>query len=110
MGTKDEPHSTAETFSAVLQQVILTYVGQVSLTYEPHLHGPRPQRTIPKSFGDEPRVGADLRDATQLQHAHACLQQTYQGRYQATWKREFKFPWRRAGPLRHLDDVVDLDQ
>ena len=27
-----------------------------------------------------------------------------------TWKREFKLPWRKAGLLRHLDDVVDSDQ
>ena len=25
-------------------------------------------------------------------------------------KGEFKLPWRKAGLLRHLDDVVDLDQ
>ena len=31
-------------------------------------------------------------------------------RYKATWKREFKLPWREAGPPNHLDDVVDADQ
>ena len=28
----------------------------------------------------------------------------------ATWKREFKLPWREAGSSNHLDDKVDLDQ
>jgi len=28
----------------------------------------------------------------------------------ATWKREFKLPWRQAGPPNHLDDKVDSDQ
>ena len=28
----------------------------------------------------------------------------------ATWKRKFKFPWRKAGPPNHLDDEVDADQ
>jgi len=28
----------------------------------------------------------------------------------ATWKREFKLPWREAGPPNHLDDKVDSDQ
>ena len=32
------------------------------------------------------------------------------GRCKATWKREFKFPWREAGPPNHLDDQVDSDQ
>ena len=32
------------------------------------------------------------------------------GRYKATWKREFKIPWREAGPPNHLDDKVDSDQ
>ena len=27
-----------------------------------------------------------------------------------TWKREFKLPWREAGPPNHLDDKVDSDQ
>ena len=34
----------------------------------------------------------------------------YAGRYQATWKREFKRPWREAGPPNHLDHTVDSDQ
>ena len=32
------------------------------------------------------------------------------GRYKATWKREFKLPWREAGPPNHHDDKVDSDQ
>ena len=28
----------------------------------------------------------------------------------ATWKREFKLPWREAGLPNHHDDKVDLDQ
>jgi len=28
----------------------------------------------------------------------------------ATWKREFKLPWREAGPPHHHDDKVDSDQ
>ena len=31
-------------------------------------------------------------------------------RYTATWKREFKLPWRESGPLNNLDDKVDSDQ
>ena len=27
-----------------------------------------------------------------------------------TWKREFKLPWRKAGPPNHPDDDVDSDQ
>ena len=30
--------------------------------------------------------------------------------YRATSEREFKIPWREAGPPNHLDDKVDLDQ
>ena len=33
-----------------------------------------------------------------------------EGRYKATWKREFKLPWREAGPPNHHDDEVDPDQ
>ena len=32
------------------------------------------------------------------------------GRCKATWKREFKLPWREAGPPNHHDDIVDSDQ
>jgi hypothetical protein len=28
----------------------------------------------------------------------------------ATWSKEFKLPWREAGPPNHYDDEVDLDQ
>ena len=33
-----------------------------------------------------------------------------EGRCKATWKREFKLPWREAGPPNHHDDEVDSDQ
>jgi len=33
-----------------------------------------------------------------------------EGRCNATWKREFKLPWREAGPPNHHDDKVDSDQ
>ena len=33
-----------------------------------------------------------------------------EGRYKATWKMEFKLPWREAGPPNDLDDQVDSDQ
>jgi len=32
-----------------------------------------------------------------------------EGRCKATWKREFKLPWRKAGPPNHLDDKMDSD-
>jgi len=31
-------------------------------------------------------------------------------RCKATWKREFKLPWRKAGPPNHLDGKVNSDQ
>ena len=35
----------------------------------------------------------------------------WEGRYnKATWKREFKLPWREAGPSHHLDDKLDSAQ
>ena len=36
--------------------------------------------------------------------------QDLQGRCKATWKREFKLPWREAGPPNHLNDKVDSGQ
>ena len=30
--------------------------------------------------------------------------------WKATWKREFRLPWREAGPSNHFDDEVDSDQ
>ena len=32
-----------------------------------------------------------------------------EGGCKATWKREFKLPWREAGPPNHHDDKVDSD-
>jgi hypothetical protein len=31
-------------------------------------------------------------------------------RCKATWKWEFKLPWRKAGPHNHRDDKVESDQ
>ena len=33
-----------------------------------------------------------------------------EGSCKATWKREFKLPWREAGPPNHHNDKVDSDQ
>ena len=33
-----------------------------------------------------------------------------EGRCKATWKREFKLPWRDAGPPNRHDGTVDSDQ
>jgi len=33
-----------------------------------------------------------------------------EGRWKTTWKREFKLPWREAGPPIHHDDKVDSDR
>ena len=33
-----------------------------------------------------------------------------EGRCKATWKREFKLPWREPGLLNHHDNIVDSDQ
>jgi len=33
-----------------------------------------------------------------------------EGICKATWKREFKLPWREAGPPNHHDNKVDSDQ
>jgi len=30
--------------------------------------------------------------------------------FKASWKREFKLPWREAGPPNHHDDKLDSDQ
>ena len=32
----------------------------------------------------------------------------WEGRCKATWKREYKLPWREAGPPNHHDDRVDV--
>jgi len=34
----------------------------------------------------------------------------HERRCKATWIREFKLPWREAGPPNHRDDKVDSDQ
>ena len=34
----------------------------------------------------------------------------WEGRCKATWEREFKLPWREAGPPNHHDGRVDSDQ
>ena len=39
-----------------------------------------------------------------------CILGNKEGRCKATWKKEFKNPWREAGPLNHHDDSVDSDQ
>ena len=46
------------------------------------------------------RLSADLRNDYDAQ----------EGRYKVIWEREFKLPWREAGPPNYLDDKVDSDQ
>jgi len=36
--------------------------------------------------------------------------QPKEGRCKAAWKKEFKLPWREAGPPNHPDDKVDSDE
>ena len=43
------------------------------------------------------------------ERAKEC-EEDFEGRCRATWKREFKLPWREAGPLNDHDDKVDSDQ
>ena len=38
------------------------------------------------------------------------LGQHVEGRCWATWKTEFKLPWRETGPLNYLNDEVDSEQ
>jgi len=40
----------------------------------------------------------------------ATLPAAEEGRYKATWTREFKLPWREAVSPNYLDDKVDSDQ
>jgi len=44
-----------------------------------------------------------------IRHLH-LLFLLQEGRCKATCKREFKLPWREAGPPHHHDDKVDSDQ
>ena len=68
-----------------------------------------------------PRGGAvSYERGTPVQSANSTLQQKrawshqigepLKGRCKATWKREFKLPWREAGPPNHLNDKVNSDQ
>jgi len=41
---------------------------------------------------------------------HHEVQNDQRVQIQATWKREFKLPWREAVPPNHHDDKVDSDQ
>jgi len=34
---------------------------------------------------------------------------SFEGKCEATWKREFKLPWREGGPPNRCDDKVDSD-
>ena len=36
--------------------------------------------------------------------------ESLEGRCKATWQREFKLPWREAGPPNYLNDTIDSDQ
>jgi hypothetical protein len=49
--------------------------------------------------GVEDRIGAVSRHRQPQQVPHLY----YQGRCKATWKTEFKLPWREAGPPNHLN-------
>ena len=63
-----------------------------------------PHHTHVMSFFD----GAEQLPRRRIPYANGPVVE--EGRCQATWKREFKLPWREAGPPNHLDDKVDSDQ
>ena len=50
-------------------------------------------------------AAADCRRARRSSAARSARK----GRFKATWKKEFKLPWREVGPPHH-DDKVDSDQ
>ena len=55
-------------------------------------------------------IGRRLEGLLLPEHFEEGILRKWEGRYHATWKREFKIPWRKAGLLKHLDDVVYSDQ
>ena len=57
--------------------------------------------------GEAGRVRERRRESGREKESVAAPQE---GRCKATWKREFKLPWREAGPPQHHDDKVDLGQ
>jgi len=58
----------------------------------------------PKPSASPPQIGGLLENDNPVQIP------AEEGRRKATWKREFKLPWREAGPPNHHDDKVDSDQ
>ena len=65
-----------------------------------------------------PRIHREVMQASGPGDADRAQQDTrqlpevgpWEGRCKATWKREFKPPWREAGPPNHHDDKEDSDQ
>ena len=51
----------------------------------------------------------EIEAENQEQHWQDLCLEPQEGRYKATWEREFKLPWRKAGPPNHLDDIVNSD-
>ena len=64
---------------------------------------PRPKRSPPQ-VGQHMSIGM-----THLGLYQKPIYIDIGGRCKNTWKREFKLPWREAGPPNHLDDGVDSD-
>jgi len=58
-------------------------------------------------IGQEGGLSCEVRLLPRLPRRERCLQE---GRCKASWKREFKLPWREAGPPDQHDDTVDSDQ
>ena len=58
-----------------------------------------------RNFNPNPSTSGNVRRASRTGYVFL-----YEGRCKATWKKEFKLPWREAGPRNHHDDKVDSDQ
>ena len=79
----------------------------MSLKYDP--------ASVPQVFSAMAFASLDFAPATAGAAAALALnftigQDVAAGRCKVTWEREFKLPWREAGPPNHHDDKVDSDE
>ena len=63
-----------------------------------------------KVLNGQPGVAVHRTQQSCVVNALCSIKLQQEGRCKATWKREFKLPWRKAGPPNHHDDKVDSDQ
>ena len=90
--------------------LVVVHLGRIGRRLERYGVGWKDRTSIGKIWRRLERYGVGWKNRASVGKIWRRLEGLGVGTCKATWEREFKLPWREAGPSHHHDDKVDSDQ